>query len=257
MLCPGRRTMTAGAPRSTSEYAAWGTVAHGIAEDCLRSAVNPEGFVGCVVEQDGFRVIVDDEMAECVHTYIDNLRDIAGGAVVMPETRVYYDKALGTSRDRSFGTADAIALRGNELQVHDLKAGRGVEVDARDNVQMKLYGLGAVQLLDEFTGTDNIENVRLVIHQPRIKSAPSEWVISLADLRAWAPEARRAREEADGAERLRKTLKPREWEAIYLKPNDKSCKFCGAKATCPALKAAVLDAVKATPRASCATPDEF
>jgi Protein of unknown function (DUF2800) len=257
MLCPGRRAMTQGAPRSASEYAAWGTVAHGIADDCLRNTMNPEGFVGRVVEQDGFKVKVDDEMADCVRTYIDNARDIAGGAHVMPETRVYYDQVLDTARHESFGTADVIALRGDELQVHDLKAGRGVEVDARDNVQMKLYGLGALQLLDEMTGTDGIENVRLVIHQPRIKRAPSEWVISVADLRAWGPEARRAREQADAAVLMRQTLAPREWEAIYLNPNEKSCKFCEAKATCPALKRAVLDAVKRAPRATTALPEEF
>jgi hypothetical protein len=255
MLCPGRRAMTEGAPRSASRHAAWGTVAHGVADDCLRNSANPEGFVGRVVQQDGFSIAVDDEMAECVRTYIDNVRDMAGGYPILPESRVCYSDALGTKPADSWGTADAIVLRGNELQTHDLKTGRGVEVDAAENTQMRLYALGALQLLDGLTGSDGIENVRMVIHQPRIRRAPSEYVETAAALRAWGSgEARRALGEIEGAVAMQKVMKVHDWRAVYLRPNEKSCRFCDAKATCPALSAFVTESVKPS---TVADPEEF
>lgn len=241
MLCPGRRAMTQDEPRSTSVYAAWGTAAHNLAEDCLSNSAEPEGFVGRVFKQDGFSVEVDDEMAECVRTYIDNVREMAGDGLLMVEKRVYYNDALGTEPAQSFGTADALVIRGNELQVHDLKAGRGVAVDARGNAQMMLYALGALQLLRD-AGAVAIDVVRLVIHQPRIRPAPSEWYMRVEDLRTWAAEARRARESIDGATASRVALSEPEWQAMYLRPNETSCRFCAAKATCPALKANVMAA---------------
>ena len=44
------------------------------------------------------------------------------------------------------------------------------------------------------------------------------------------------------------------WEETFLRPNDKSCKFCKAKATCPALRADATQTFRGT---TLATPDEF
>lgn len=271
-LCPGRRAMTLGAPRSASRYAAEGTAAHQVLEWALLQKRPAAAYKGRRIEADGFTFEVDDDMAEAVQTALDNIAEIAGpDALVMAESRVYYNEALDTPRDESWGTADVIVLRpdgdevnatyghfATELQVHDYKHGRGVEVDADDNAQMKLYALGTLQLLEELTGTDGIENVRLVIHQPRIKNAPSEWVISVRELLAWGTgEARRSLQEREGAITLRKTLKPQEWQAIYLRPSEKACKFCPATATCPALTSAVLEATKHNPKVTKATADDF
>jgi hypothetical protein len=99
-----------------------------------------------------------------------------------------------------------------------------------------------------------------VIHQPRIKDAPSEWTMTVDELKAWGRgEARRSVEEQDGAERMRHpplVLKQDEWERTYLRPNEKSCKFCRAKATCPALAQTALDEMT-NRRPGAASLDDF
>ncbi len=47
----------------------------------------------------------------------------------------------------------------------------------------------------------------------------------------------------------------REWEETFLRPAEKACKFCRAKATCPALRAEVASTVALESYA--ASPDEF
>lgn len=44
-----------------------------------------------------------------------------------------------------------------------------------------------------------------------------------------------------------------DWQQLYLNPGEKQCRFCKAKATCPALRAEVTNAVGGEP----ATADDF
>lgn len=257
LLCPGKRVMEHGRPDTSGKHAAWGTVAHGIAAARHDGVDYP--VLGTVIEESGFEITVDAEMIECVSTYLANVATIVAGGMSLAEQRVNYSAALGVPTDEAWGTADILAacgLAADELQVHDLKTGMGVEVDAENNVQMMLYGLGALDAVQGILGDFN--TVRLVIHQPRIKDAPSEWVISVPDLQAWAAtEGRRAIGEMQGAEQMHasKVFSRGEWERIYLRPNEKSCRFCKAKSTCPALRDEVASTVMqgSVP----ATPDEF
>lgn len=68
-------------------------------------------------------------------------------------------------------TADAIIITPTELQVHNLKFGRGVKVTAENNKQLQLYALGA---LEQFSVLQDFETVRMFIPQPRI-GKESEW----------------------------------------------------------------------------------
>lgn len=54
---------------------------------------------------------------------------------------------LGRYVPESFGTGDVIIYSGGVLEIIDLKYGKGVEVSAIDNPQLRLYGLGAYELL--------------------------------------------------------------------------------------------------------------
>lgn len=241
--CPGRRVMQKGLPDRGSKYADEGTAAHMLLEDRLSGQHDTVGY-----HVNGKHWPVTTEMAAAVQTAIDNIKEIVGDGMLLTETKVNYASYLGVEPARAWGTSDVIAMRGSELQVHDYKHGMGVEVDADDNTQMKLYALGALQ--DMRAMGEEPTSARLVIHQPRIKSSPSEWVISIADLEVWGyGEAKRACEEQQGATHMRTSLAmtQAEWERVYLRPNEKSCKFCKAKATCPALRAAVVETVFETP----------
>lgn len=254
-LCPGKRVMEKGKPDSSSKYADEGTAAHTLLGWCIDNGKPALAYLGRRIPVGISTWEVTREMAEAVQTAVDNIAEIAADGMVLSEQRVNYSRYLNVPKDEAWGTSDILAACDSELQVHDYKHGMGVEVDAEQNPQMMLYGLGALEAVNDSLGP--FETVRLVIHQPRIKEAPSEWVTTVAELERWGHgEALRAAEEQRGAEHMRTSLAmtQAEWERVYLRPNAKSCKFCRAKATCPALR---NEAAKTVFEVTPAAPDEF
>jgi hypothetical protein len=81
-----------------------------------------------------------------------------------------------------FGTGDCIIVSDDTLRVVDYKHGTGILVDANDNSQMKLYGLGALELFD---GIYDIETVAMTIYQPR-RNNISTFTLSKDELYKWA-----------------------------------------------------------------------
>ncbi len=250
MACPGSVVLSEGQPDNTSEYAAWGSVAHRVADECLTKSKDPVTFIGLKYNQDGYTFTVDDEMADCVQTYLGNLREMTAGADLFEsETRTNYSTWLNVDQALAWGTADATALIGTELQVHDLKTGRGVEVDAVENSQMMLYAGG--KLLEMEALGIEVETVRLVIHQPRVRQAPSEWHLTRDELADWLMgDARQAAQRVLVAKETHGTSK---WDETFLRSGDQ-CRWCRAKATCPALRNEVSIEVHGVAAAS---PDEF
>lgn len=150
MLCPGSHVLQAGAPRSTSKYAAEGTAAHQVLTWALQQSKAAAEFIGTAIEADGFEFTVDDDMARHVQVCIDYVLDVTGDdGVILVDQRVNYADYLGVPEDQAWGTADVIVLKGDEIIVVDFKYGMGVEVSAERNPQMSLYALGALQLVGD------------------------------------------------------------------------------------------------------------
>lgn len=266
MLCPGKIVLEEGAPDNTNAYAAEGTAAHQVLTWALQNERPASAYIGRLIHLDaGGRVCevndgvymfeVDADMAEHVQTCIDYCMDLKGDdGVLFADIKVNYSSYLQVQFDTAWGTADVVIARGNELIVVDFKYGRGVEVDAENNPQMSLYGLGALQAFQGLVA--DFDRVRMAISQPRVKSAPSEWDCSVDELEAWGRKKARAAvwrcSEAKNVHPGVSVLYT--WEEHYLKPSEKACKFCKAKATCPALRKEVVNtAFDRQP----ATPDEF
>jgi hypothetical protein len=253
MLCPGKKVLEAGKPNSTSKYAAEGTAAHQVLTWALQQELPAAHFLNTAIEADGFVFVVDEDMARHVQVCIDYANDLKGDdGIIFADIRVNYSSYLDTPEVEAWGTADVIVARGAELIVVDFKYGMGVEVSAEKNPQMSLYGLGALQ---QFQGiVDTFTSVRLAISQPRIKTAPSEYDLTVDELEAWGRGA--AREAVGTCQKAAAPheLTPNDWELVYLRPGEKQCKFCKAKATCPALRAEVSLAVHDQ---SAASPEEF
>ncbi len=254
MACPGKHVLEAGMPNSTSKYAAEGTAAHQVLTWALQENLPASAFIGRLIEADGFAFEVDDDMARHVQVCVDYVADLRGDdGVVFADIRVNYSQYLGTPEDEAWGTADVIVARGIELIVVDFKYGMGVEVSAEANPQMSLYALGALQAYHGLVA--DFERIRMAISQPRLSVKPSEYDMSVEDLEAWGRStARSAVLTCRNAERTRHEDDETRWQELFLRPTEKGCKFCRAKATCPALRNEVTYQVASvTP----ATPEEF
>lgn len=199
-------------PDETSVFAEEGTKAHEIAEKAILARAN--GSEEPVYEGDDIRIREELEpyIERVIETY-QTLKNENGQALLFPEMRVDY----GNYAPEGFGTSDVVIISGETIYIIDLKFGRGVEVSAIDNPQMRLYALGA---LDFFKKMYNLTKVVTRIDQPRIFNF-SEEEISVSDLVKWGSEV--VRPLAEKAFRG-------EGELI---PGD-HCRFCKAAATCPA-----------------------
>lgn len=255
MLCPGSHVLQQGKPRRSSQYAAEGTAAHQVLTWALQESRPAAAYIGRVIEADGFTFTVDEDMAGHVQVCIDYVTDAAGDeGVIFADIRVNYSQYLDTPELEAWGTADVIIARGDELIVIDFKYGMGVEVSAERNPQMSLYALGALQAYQDLVA--DFERVRMVISQPRVKKAASEFDISVEELETWGRStARSAVNTCRNAMTVDRTQVTSEvsWDQVYLRPGEKQCKFCSAKAECPALRAEVAGTVNMT----VASPDEF
>jgi hypothetical protein len=225
MRCPGSWGAEQSVERQTSAYADEGLEAHDLAYLCLTQRRSAIDLAQTTLSRRTNKK-VDLEMAAYVQTYVDALAAYAQNYPTLFERRVDFSRHFGLADRTAWGTADAIVLAGTELQVHDLKYGRGVKVDAEENEQLMLYALGALDAA-VFIGAE-IQSVRLVIHQPRLNHV-SEWTINSKYLLAFAERALKASAAAAAPDAPRI-------------PGEKQCRFCSVKATCPALRAEVYRA---------------
>lgn len=232
--CPGSVALEATLPEKSSSYADEGTAAHELASMALLSKRDAAAFLGRIIpvkSRDGGEstdFTVDDDMASEVQKYLDKIRELSKGHDLYVEQRLEFSEYVDVPDQ--FGTSDAVILAGDEIQVHDLKYGKGVRVDAEENEQLMLYALGA---LGTFGLAGDFKRVRLFIHQVRLDHL-SEWDCSVEDLLAFAERAKRAALEAGNAQTIYRTAGYSACTS-YFNPGEKQCRWCKAKATCPAL----------------------
>lgn len=162
-------------PDKSSPYAAEGTEAHALAEKTLkdfRAGGRPE-------------VVSDNsETREAIQSYVDTVVEkYTEARQASPDARLLIEQHLDFSKyvPQGFGTGDCLIISDKILEVCDLKYGKGVEVSAKGNSQMRLYALGAIEAQEMFWGFDK---VRMTIIQPRIGNVSSE-ELSVEDLKAW------------------------------------------------------------------------
>jgi hypothetical protein len=211
MSCPGSVAAEGELPNRGSAFAKEGSAAHELAEIVLNKGGSAFDWEGKPLIEHN-TVIPDREMVGAVQEYVDYLGNLKGDRLY--EVRVDFSPWVPDG----FGTSDAIVIDGDTMHVVDLKYGKGVKVDAERNPQAMLYALGAI---NEFGFIYGAKRIFCHIHQPRIDHV-SVWEISVDDLMAWGEEVKILAETALSADAKRS-------------PGEKQCRFCAAKAVCPAL----------------------
>lgn len=82
-----------------------------------------------------------------------------------------------------FGTCDHVMIGDDTLCITDYKHGKGVEVSAENNPQMRMYALGALKKYQMIFG--NVKYISMAIVQPRITEKVSEDRLTVEELLAW------------------------------------------------------------------------
>ena len=215
LKCPPSAVAASLYPNQDTVYTREGTLAHEVAEAVARRYLEDAPVPDTWDSPD-----VTSEMLACAIDYADYIQEKikSPDAVVLLEQRLDFSPWVPDG----FGTGDCLILQGRRLDVIDYKYGRGVEVSAEGNSQMRLYGLGA---LHEFGDIYEIETVALHIFQPR-KDNISVEEISADDLLAWGASVRPI---AAAAAEGKGDHTPGE-----------HCRFCPHAGVCPALTASCL-----------------
>jgi hypothetical protein len=230
MRCPGSVALEAELPDTSSVYADEGTAAHELCSWMLaeeRTKEDAEALIGVMaITVNGKDWSVTEEMVEHCSYYAKLVREYAGKYPILVEQRLSFGKTIDVPDQ--FGTSDAVILKDDEIVVIDFKYGMGVKVEAVDNEQAQLYALGVLEEYDYLNS--GWKFVTMVICQPRVNHV-AEWVISVEQLREFGENARLCAVEALWHENPK------------LNPGEKQCRFCKAKATCPALRDEVLEVV--------------
>ena len=198
---------------TSSDYTREGTEAHSLGEFLLRTALGEQ----MEDPRPGFRYY-NEEMKECAEGYRDAVLEIfhtvqrdCPDAIISIEQRVSLEEYV----EDSFGTTDALIIGNGEMFVIDYKHGRGVEVSAEENAQLKCYATGAYTA---FSPLYDIRKITLVIYQPRISNY-SQWSLTPEALLYWAENV----------------LKPAADMALHGEGDfacGSWCRFCKAKAVC-------------------------
>ena len=220
LRCPPSALACAGKPDVASEAALQGTAAHELAEWKLRRALHQGPSVRPVSDwQDPEMEEATDDYVSFIQEQVTKARTSGVEPLVLVEQRVDFSHLV----PEGFGTADAIIVADRVLSVVDLKYGVGILVEAQNNPQLMLYGLGALGLFDSLY---DIEQVALTIFQPRRESV-STWQLSVAELNEWANKTLRPQAvlAAEGAGEYRAG----DW-----------CQFCKIAPTCRARAEAML-----------------
>ena len=213
IACPPSALLSKKFEDSSSSFAQEGTDAHTLAQYKL------EKLLGLPTKDPTESLsYYDEEMndhAENYAAFVLEQVEKAKETCVDPQVLIEQKLDFSTYVPEGFGHVDCLIIADGTLTVIDFKYGLGIKVSSERNPQMFCYALGGLSLFD---GIYDINNVRLVIYQPRRENI-SEYSISKNELIQWAEDVL-----SPTAELASKG------EGEYKA--GEHCQFCKAKATC-------------------------
>jgi hypothetical protein len=177
---PSARLEDAQKKSKSSMYAQEGTLAHELSEIIIANTLDRLSDDDFETE---FNRIKDNkfykpEMLKYVNMYIDYiLMNYTENSEIYVEERLDFSDYV----PEGFGTGDIVLVEDDVLEMVDLKYGKGVKVDAHNNSQLRLYGLGALKLVEL---SHSIQIIKMTVVQPRLDSITTE-TMTKAELLNW------------------------------------------------------------------------
>ncbi len=209
LACPPSAVANEAYPNQDTSFTQEGTTAHEVAEAIARLRIDP---LAKVEMPDNYTA----EMLDCAHEYADYIEEQkkSNDATVLLEQRVDFSSWV----PEGFGTCDCIIIQDDTLTIIDYKYGQGVQVNAIENTQLRLYALGA---MNDYGNVLGITKIEMHIYQPRLNNISSD-SITVEELMQWA----------------NKTVKPTATKASKGKGKynpGEHCRFCKHAGRCRAL----------------------
>lgn len=233
MTCPGSiaacEQHNPTGKRTSTKFAAEGTVAHELCDICLEKSAPAKHFLGQKFSADGFTFTVNNEMVDAVQDYLDYVYKQANGIESDVQSEVWGSLELLDIPGLDGGTTDALIISPDEktIVVIDFKYGQGVAVEVEENPQLMCYGLAPLlKLVNDENNDMKGWEIKLVIVQPRAFHPDGpirEWTTDGYDLLDW------------GLNKLKPAAQLAITENAPLKASDDGCKFCEAAGNCPEL----------------------
>lgn len=157
-----------------NEDSAYGTVAHEISEQWLKTGVKPEHRIGEIVEVGPFKIEIDEVMLDYTQQTVDRC-SLEPGVQLVEEHVDYSDL---TPIPNQGGTLDFAAMREGVAMIHDHKFGKAHIVYAKQNTQLMLYAYG---IYKRYGWLFDFKRFVLRIAQPRIDHY-DEWECTVEEL---------------------------------------------------------------------------
>lgn len=242
--CPPSIKASEGIGDKTTTFAEEGTFAHELSElyfSNLYEELSDKDFKQ-QLERYKQNKYYSEELREYVEQYVDIVEEKVNEARAQDEPILFFEHRLDLTRyvPESFGTGDVIIYYNGTVEIVDLKFGKGVEVSALNNPQLRLYGLGAYELLKDF---EDIHTIKTTIIQPRLHNVSSE-SMTADDLVSWGLNVVRPQ-----------ALKAIEGKGEFKPGNH--CRFCKIRHSCRARAEANLNASKELTTPTTLTDDEL
>lgn len=185
MACPPSALLEDKLPDSESPFAMEGTLAHEACEILLRRELGrlPKREATKALNKLKKHELWDDEILEHAGYYVEYVIskfEKEDGDDILIEARLDFSNYV----PEGFGTGDCIIIADGRLIIIDFKYGKGVEVSAAENTQMKLYALGAIEM---YNFMYEFSSVEMCIYQPRLNNI-SEYSKDVYALEKWGCE---------------------------------------------------------------------
>jgi hypothetical protein len=232
LSCPGSLTLPEPERQNSSEYAAEGSAAHDLAEQCWLTGLDPSAFIDGEIQ--GFPVT--EEMASAVQRYMDTVEAESAGANCVVRTEAFL---IHPQVSDFGGTIDCLIHGPDEITIVDFKYGAGVTVEVENNSQLLCYALLAAR--ECCPNHEAWPRIRLVVVQPRChhEHGPVRvWEPTEAELDAFATRIDAAMQQTDAT----------------FSAGD-HCRWCPHKVNCPELQQLTLEQARAEFDESDMTPE--